>query len=137
MTERPFIGLDQMPDDDTLERALNSAFAFYRDLIDLCSGFKREWVHTKGGGWMLKVADRKKALCYVIPLEDSFRVSMAIRESEHLALRTSDDMSEYEDLLDSARKFSEGYSIVFDVNTDSSYGHCKRFLERIIAARGL
>jgi|BarGraNGADG00312_1021997.scaffolds.fasta_scaffold44726_2 Protein of unknown function (DUF3788) len=136
MTERPFLGKDQKPDAAALEVTLGPAFVFYRDLTGLCDAFKREWAHTKGSGWMLKVSDGKKALCFVIPLEDSFRVSMAIRESEHSALLESADMADYRDLLASARKFAEGYSVVFDVATDPAYEHCSRFVCRIIEVRG-
>jgi hypothetical protein len=133
MSERPFLGKAQKPDIAALE--LGPAFAFYRDLTHLCDGFKQEWVHTHGSGWMLKVTDGKKALCYVIPLEDSFRVSMAIRESERGALIESEHMADYAALLTSARKFAEGYSVVFDVTADSSYDHCRRFVCRIIEER--
>ena len=131
MSERPFLEEAQKPDTAVLEVALGPALASYRDLIDLCGGLRQEWVHTKGSGWMLKVADGKKALCYVIPLEDSFRVSMAIRESERAALLESEPMADYRALLTSARKFAEGYSVVFDVTADSSYGHCRGFVCRI------
>ena len=135
MSERPFLGKAQKPDTAALEVALGPAFAFYRDLTDLCDGHKQEWVHTNGGGWMLKVADGKKALCYVIPLEYSFRVSMAIRESERAALLESEHMADYRALLTSACKFAEGYSVVFDVATGSSYGHCRGFVCRIMEER--
>jgi hypothetical protein len=135
MTERPFLGRGQKPDPAALEVVLGPAFAFHSDLTALCEGFKQVWVHTKGGGWMLKIADANKALCYVIPLDDSFRVSMAIRESEHSALLESEDMADYGPLLASARKFVEGYSVIFDVTTRSSYDKCRRFVCRIIEAR--
>jgi hypothetical protein len=135
MTDRPFLGREHKPDTAALKAALGAAFVFYRDLTDLCDGGKQEWVHTKGSGWMLKIADGKKALCYVIPLEGSFRVSMAIRESEHSALLASEDMTDYGVLLASARKFAEGYSVVFDVIAQSSYDHCRRFVCRIIESR--
>jgi hypothetical protein len=135
MSERPFLAEAQKPDATALEVALGPAFAFYRDLTDLSDGFKQEWVHTKGSGWMLKVADGKKALCYVIPLEGSFRVSMAIRESERAALLESEHMADYGALLTSARKFAEGYSVAFDVTADSSYDHCRGFVRRIIEER--
>ena len=135
MSERPFLGKAQKPDAAALEVALGPAFAFYRDLTDLCDGFKQEWLHSKGSGWMLKVADGKKALCYVIPLEDTFRVSMAIRESERAALLESEHMADYWALLTSARKFAEGYSVAFDVTADPSYEHCKGFVCRIMEER--
>ena len=135
MSERPFLGKAPKPDTVAIEVALGPAFAFYRDLTDLCDGHKQEWVHTNGGGWMLKVADGKKALCYVIPLKDSFRVSMAIRESERAVLLESEHMADYRALLTSARKFAEGYSVAFDVTEDSSYDHCKGLVCRIIEER--
>jgi hypothetical protein len=135
MTERPFAGRGHKPDTTTLELALGPAFVFYRDFMDLCDGFRQEWLHTKGSGWMLKATDGKKALCYVIPLENCFRVSLAIRGWEHSALLESEDMADYRVLLASARKSSEGYSVVFDVTTRSSYDHCRRFVCRIIEER--
>jgi hypothetical protein len=135
MSERPFLEKAQKPDTAALEVALGPAFAFYGDLADLCDGLKQEWVHTRSGGWMLKVADGKKALCYVIPLEDAFRVSMAIRETERAALLESEHMADYRALLTSARKFAEGYAVAFDVTAASSYGYCRGFLCRIMEER--
>ena len=135
MSERPFLEKDRRPDTAALEAVLGPALALYRDLTHLCDGFKQEWVDSKGSGWMLKVADDQKALCYVIPLEGSFRVSMAIRESERAALLESEHMEDYGALLTSARKFAEGYAVAFDVVADSSYDHCRRFVCRIIEKR--
>jgi len=135
MSERPFRAKAQKPDTAALEAALGPALDSYRDLTDLCDGLRQEWVHTKGSGWMLKVADSRKALCYVIPLEDSFRVSMAIRESERAALLESEHAAEYGALLTSARRFAEGYSVAFDVTVGSSYDHCREFVCRIMEER--
>jgi hypothetical protein len=135
VSERPFLGKAQKPDIAGLKVALGPAFAFHHDLTDLCHGFRQEWVHTKGSGWMLRVADSKKALLYVIPLEGAFRVSMAVRESERSVLLQSGRMSDYRALLDSARKFAEGYSVVFEVAEAASYDHCRRFVCRIIEER--
>jgi len=135
MSERPFLGKAQKPDIAALAAALGPVFASHRDLTNLCDDFKHEWVHTKGSGWMLKVADGKKALCYVIPLADSFRVSMAIGESERTALLESEHMADYRALLTSARKFAEGYSVAFDVTTASSDGLCRGVVCRIMEER--
>jgi len=137
MSERPFLAKAQRPDAAALEVALGPTFAFYSDLADLCDGLKQEWVHTKGGGWMLKVTDGKKALCYVIPLADAFRVSMAIREPERAALLESELMADYGALLTSARRFAEGYSVAFDVTSDSSYDQCRGFVCWIMEERRL
>jgi hypothetical protein len=135
VSERPFRGKANKPDAAALMVALGPAFAFYRDLTQVCDGFEQEWTHTQGSGWTLKVADRNKALCYVIPLEGSLRVSMAIRESERAALLRSEHMADYRALLLSARRFAEGYSVVFDVAEASAYGYCREFVRRIIEER--
>ena len=62
MNERPFLDKAQKPDAAALEVALGPAFGFYRDFDALCAGLKRDWIHTKGSGWMLKVVDAQKAL---------------------------------------------------------------------------
>jgi hypothetical protein len=135
MCERPFLSRAQKPDIAGLRVALGPAFTFYSDLSDLCDGFKQEWVHTKGSGWLLKVADGGKALLYMIPLEGAFRVSMAIRESERAALLEPGQVAEYRDLLTSARRFAEGCAVVFEIAEASSYDHCRRFVCPIMEER--
>jgi len=137
VSERPFLELAATPDAARLEAVLGPVIVFYRDLTGLCHAFRQTWSHTKSSGWMLKVADSKKALCYVIPLSDSFRVSMAIRESERATFLDSESMADYRDVLMSARRFAEGYSIAFDVTDATSHDRCCGFIRQIIEARGM
>ena len=68
---------ETQPTETALEAVLGPTFGCYSSLIGLTAAFADMWGYSRPSGWMLKVHDGKKALLYVIPLNDSFRVSMA------------------------------------------------------------
>jgi hypothetical protein len=46
---------------------------------------------SKGSGWLLKIQDRRKARCYVIPHDKGFAVRATVREIEREALSKRSD----------------------------------------------
>jgi hypothetical protein len=101
----------------------------------LASAFACEWNFSKGSGWMLKVHDGKKALLYVIPLAGGFKISMAIRESERDALLADSDLTAMRDRLASAKHYSEGFALQFDIDETADFAPVESFLSKLIAAR--
>ncbi len=136
MAGRPFEDPSTRPGDETLHAALGPAFAPYRTLAELTAPFRREWAYSKSGGWMLKIHDRSKALLYVIPLAGSFRISLAIREAERDTLLADSQPALLHDRLATARKFSEGFALQFDVCSDADLEALEPFLTKLIALRG-
>jgi len=51
-------------------------------LMDISDSFSKDWNFSKSSGWMLKVHNKRKALFYIIPMRNDFKVSMAIRKNE-------------------------------------------------------
>ncbi len=84
---------------------------------------------------MEKVEDKKKALYYFIPLNDSFILSMAIRKNEKEYFESKEDMVKYKEMVSTARKYSEGYNIKFEVENSEQYDFSKEFVKEIIAQR--
>jgi hypothetical protein len=132
---RPFVDPHSAPDRETVQRVLGATSSHYRDLLERTAGFTPTWTYTKGSGWLLKLAAKGKALCYVIPLVGSFRVSMAIREAEREHVLEAPGMVVYAPLVRAARKAPEGFAIVFDVDGDDAYDRCRRFIEWVVEAR--
>ncbi len=135
MSARPFADPDHAPDDAALEAALGPAWSHYRALQDLTAGFGHSWGHSKGAGWIEKVARRGKALGYVIPLDGAFQVSMAIRAGERDAILADADAADFHPLVADARKYHEGYHVVLEVNDAASWDAARPFLQRIIDTR--
>ncbi len=82
MKERPFLDNSGKPTEQAIRAALGNAHTYYKKVIGLANSYSQEWTFTKSSGWMLKVYERKKALLYLIPLNDGFKISLAIRENE-------------------------------------------------------
>jgi hypothetical protein len=123
------------PTEPTLESVLGGAFGRYESLLGLAPAFAREWNFSKTSGWMLKVHDGKKALFYLIPLDCGFKVSLAIRESEREALMADPDLAAMNGALASAKKFSEGFGVQFDVDDHADFAVVEAFMTKLIAAR--
>jgi hypothetical protein len=133
--ERPFADSGIRPTEPELESTLGGALGRYRSLLGLTTAFSREWNYSKTSGWMLKVHDGKKALFYLIPLDCGFKVSLAIRESEREALMADPDLAALTDTLASAKKFSEGFGVQFDVDGRADRGAVEAFMTKLIAIR--
>jgi len=135
MQARPFADPETQPTETALEAVLGPTFGCYSSLIGLTAAFADMWGYSRPSGWMLKVHDGKKALLYLIPTTGSFRISMAIREPERAAFLRDPDLASLHDKLASARKFSEGFALQFDVDDATDSAIVEPFVSKLIAAR--
>lgn len=123
------------PTDGDLEKILNETFQFYNELNELTRNFIKEWIFSKRSGWMLKVHDKKKALYYLIPLESSFRLSLAIRETEKKTLIQNKELIEIKEQIIAAKKYSEGFALQFTITDSTSFIPIRKFIELLIKMR--
>ncbi len=135
MPERPFAEKSNKPDESSLEKALGKTAGFYSRLDKLTTGYLKSWSWYKASGWIQKVADKKKALFYFIPFNNNFTLSMTIRESEKDTLSSTDDKADYHEIMNTAKKYHEGYNIVFEIEDEKSYEFAERFIKEIMALR--
>ncbi|MGZ7096623.1 MAG: DUF3788 family protein [Methanobacterium sp.] len=86
-------------------------------------------------GWMLKVHDKKKALFYLIPFNDKFKISMAIRENERKAFLEDNELEKIHKIIKSAKEYREGYALRFDVKNADDFGIIELLIKKLIARR--
>ena len=135
MEERLFLDKALKPADQTLQQVLNDTYGYYKELMDMAGPFLKDWNFTKTSGWMLKVHDKKKALFYLIPLKNEFKISMAIRENERDAFLTDGDFETIHDLIKSAKKYREGRALRFNVKDELDYKMPKLLIKKLIMLR--
>ncbi len=135
METRPFLVRSNRPTAASLATALGGAYASYAALATLTAGFARAWSHGKASGWMEKIDDRRKALCYVVPLAGAFRVSLTVRPDERAALRADPALAEHHAALAAAKAHAEGHALRFDVHDGASFAPVARLLAAIVALR--
>jgi hypothetical protein len=135
MNERPFLDASNKPADLNLPSVLGSMFVFYREVLGLADSYTQEWIYSKSGGWMLKVFDRKKALFYLIPLNECFKINMAIRQEEREAFMNDNELGDLHQKLTSAKKYSEGFAMQFDITNQKDHRMVELFIKKLIAIR--
>jgi hypothetical protein len=136
MNDRPFIKPMLKPDDKTLRIALGKVFPFYSKILKTAVAFPHEWAFSKSSGWMLKIHDKKKALLYLIPLAGGLRISLTMREDERALLMADSTLKGMNQQIWTARKYSEGYALVFEIRSDKEFKPFDAFLKKLIALRG-
>lgn len=136
MAERPFLKQSSKPTEQTIQIALGSVYVYYQNVLALADSYSQEWGFTKSSGWMLKVFDKKKALFYLIPLNNGFKISLTIRESEREALLGDGDLAILHDKISSSKKYSEGFALQFDIASKKEYQVLETFLRKVKARRG-
>ena len=135
MEQRPFIEKSIKPTDQTIQAALRSTYIYYKNVVDLASSFSQEWTFSNSGGWMLKVYDRKKALFYLIPLNDSLKISLAIRENEREAFLRDDELKMLHAKISSSKKYIEGFALQFEIANKNEFQSLELFIRKLIAMR--
>ncbi|MGZ7044413.1 MAG: DUF3788 family protein, partial [Methanobacterium sp.] len=70
MNIRPFSDKETEPTEKKLKQTLGVSYVYYYELMEIADSFLKDWNLSKSSGWMLKVHDKKKALFYLIPLNN-------------------------------------------------------------------
>jgi hypothetical protein len=133
--ERPFMDRGHRPDDPELAEALADAFPSWSSLVAIAAGFAAEWSFAGRSGWLLKISDRGKALLYLVPLRSAFRASLTIREAERVGFLADPDLAAIHDQIRDARRYPEGYALLFDIDAGSKAGTVESFLGKLVAVR--
>lgn len=121
MEERPFLDKNSKPTEQTLQPTLEDVYEYYGKLMGIADSFLKDWNFSKSSGWMLKVHDKKKALFYLIPLKNEFKISMAIRENERNAFLKDSELKTIHDMIKSAKKYREGYALRFNIKDEADF----------------
>jgi len=135
MEERAFTEQSNKPNEQTIQSTLGQTYPHYKKLIEIVSTFMHDWQFSKGRGWMLKVHDKKKALFYLIPFKNEFKISLTIREKEKEIFLKDAGFKALHESLKSAKKYSEGYAMQFTIASNNDYKIFESFLKKLISLR--
>jgi len=136
MTDRPFLDKANQPTEQAIQTALGSMYTGYREIMELAYSYAQDWTFTKSSGWMMKLSDRKKALLYLIPLHEGFKISLTIREHERETFLQDDELASLWDQLAAAKKYPEGFALQFEIFDPTEFQRLVLFVGKIIAIRG-
>jgi hypothetical protein len=108
------------PEIKDLKRLLGKSYAFYDEIVKLSRTYQQEWkFYGKKIGWQLKATGKGKALFYCTPMENSFRISFALRENEKEIIVKSGIAAHLKEQLKTAKKYPEGYPLRMVIGKES------------------
>ncbi|HEY6951642.1 MAG TPA: DUF3788 family protein [Bacteroidota bacterium] len=124
------------PTDAKLKRMLGDRFAEYQSLLKLTAPCPHEWMfYGPKYGWKIKFVGKEKVLLYFTPRENSFSVGFAVRDAEREALMNSELPSATKEKLGSAKRFPEGYPLLFGVSRKSDMSPVRLVIETLMSMR--
>jgi hypothetical protein len=118
------------PDEPKLKKILGELYSAYKELLDLAEDFDHEgkYYGTKIG-WQLKATRKGKALFYLTPIEQSFRIGFAVRENEWERLLNSNLSSQSKRQMATAKKYPEGYPLWLAITKKADMKDVRSVLE--------
>ena len=135
MEIRPFLDENTKPTEKALKPILGNVYEYYKRLIKIADSFIMDWNFSKSSGWMLKAHNKKKALFYIIPLENEFKINMAIRENERKTFLKDDELKMIHSKIKSAKEYREGFELRFEVKDDEHFKVIESLIKKLTAIR--
>lgn len=131
-----FTDKQQTPNEPELQRAMGNFYEYFHELLHLCSDYVQTWKFPgKKYGWLIKVEKRSKALFWLTPLEDAYRIGFILREKERLTLLDSNLDSVIHQAVAEAVLYPEGYGLYFVVDDFSLHAQIVLFIQEIMRLR--
>lgn len=123
-----------IPNDEQVERALGSCYSFWCDLRDYVSESTgqvvEEWkFYSKKAGWSLLIKEKKRTLFYLIPCEKIFKVNFVLGANALAAAKESLLQESVLEDMNSAPKYAEGTSFMFDVSDEDLLANAKTLID--------
>lgn len=135
MNKRLFTDWSVEPTDSLLRKQMGRAMDFYSAILSKLGQFRKQWQFSQGNGWILRAHDNRKALFYLIPLEDEIDISLTVRDGEREGFLKNNEFEQIYPELESATKYSGGYAVRFGIESFTECKSVTHFLTELIKIR--
>ena len=135
MKKRLFAEMEFEPTDYLLEKQLGSAMRFYTAILAISGNYRRQWQFNFGNGWILRVHDMSKTLYYLIAFVGGIEVSLTITDSEREHFLERPELEECRPQIIGGTKYSGGYALRFEIESDDACRSVSRFLSHLMQTR--
>lgn len=127
-----------IPTNQDLNEALKESFKWWveiRDFVfDKYPTVKEEWNHSgKKYGLNFRIKDKRRAIVYLLPRQDYFKVAFVFGQKAMNQIRGSGIADELITALENARVYAEGKGLRIDIKDESKLKDIKKLIEIKIA----
>lgn len=123
----------KLPNQEMLENAIGSRILYWNELIkwmDQNDAIHGEWkFYSQKSGWSFLLKEGKRALLYLIPQDQFFKVNFVLRERAVGEAMASQIPEGIKDLIAKAPPYREGRSFMFDIKDGVDLEVAKALLE--------
>ena len=118
-SEDTFHRKETFPDDLILKKAFGALYPLYKEILSLIESYSCEWkFYGPKIGWQFKVTKKGKALFYLTPLDGSFKLGFAVRDTEKEMLLNSKLPAKNKKELAEAKRYPEGHPLRLEVKKE-------------------
>ena len=128
-----FINKEKEPTDKELENGIGSTYKLWVQLRNHVlkvypDGIPEWFLPGKKYGWNYRIKDKKRAILYLLPRENYFKVSFVFGQKATDEILESNISQEIKDDLSKAKKYAEGRGIWIAVNKKSKMPDIKKLI---------
>lgn len=124
------------PGEELLRSTLGKAYSSFIKLDELTADFSHEWkFYNKKSGWIYKIFDKKKSLCWITPLKEYYNMVLSLREQEREIVLKKNISKEINEKLVSSKKYPEGYALSLKIQKKDDYHHAEQLLLTLMELR--
>lgn len=129
-----FTDKQSLPAKQDLKQALGMALAIWESIIDITKTLYpnaiEEWNFPgEKYGWSFRLKDRKRAIIYMVPQDQFFKVSFVFGQKATGIILDSPVSDEIKTALSNAKVYAEGRGIRIDVKDKSSLEDIKELIK--------
>ncbi len=115
-----FINKSQKPSDIELKSALGKTYAIWHLILEYVNSknslYINEWNYPGVKyGWSFRIKDKKRAIIYLLPRKDYFKVAFVFGQKATEEIKNSNVSQEIKEELLKAKVYAEGRGIRIDV----------------------
>ncbi len=128
-----FMDKSLLPNDSLLKSAIGESYTLWSQVrnfvLEKYPGAKEEWNFPgKKYGWSFRIKDKKRAIIYLLPRENYFKVAFVFGQKATGQIMEDSIDQEIKTKLSNAKVYAEGRGIRIDVN-ESNLQDIKKLVE--------
>ena len=138
MSKSIFLDKANTPDNKQLVSVIGETHKIwkkYRDFVfNKYPNATEEWNYPgKNYGWSYRIKDKKRAIIYLLPRDNYFKVAFVFGQKATNQIMESDISDKLKTELNNARVYAEGRGIRIEIKDNSKSDDIKRLIEIKIA----
>ena len=125
---------DVIPEEGILKEKIGAKYELWsiikKYVHDHLPEAKDEWNFPgRKYGWSFRIKDRKRAIVYLIPIQQGFRVGMIFGNKALKKIVKSDISEKIKKVLLNARAYAEGRGIQIDVSNEKDLWNVEKLID--------